>query len=432
MDTIEIKEGSSSSSSDEDEKPVIFEENEGEGENNSDGVVEFDTEVPKPKKKKLTRKELRKRRKAKKDNDRLALKLPNIVTDREKEWALLKIATLGVVQLFNAVSERQKDVEDKLVENRRKMNRHEKREMLKNFDSVDFYNRLDRVGKVKDELPDVKPEIVDDEKPSALDVSEIKTEPESDGEYCDLMDSTRLVLLFISISSVYSSNVKRDTGYIHIQLSSANLFPPSTSVPFLQFSDGVNATGTWNPQYEHASTTNQNYETTIMPLYQSYDSVGFNSGRQNPYFNSESQLQQQRLPTSQTTTSAYITSENNAQHIQNYSSVQGNNPVNISNSINNQQTRLNNTNSNAAAPEVLATQQRSGNNNVNSVKQAYDPFNSNPTSNLQSNQTILETSSDFNTTDPHANNAAFYCSPYEVFQVLTICFAAMYTLYCYS
>ncbi|CAJ0577631.1 unnamed protein product, partial [Mesorhabditis spiculigera] len=58
----------------------------------------------------LTKRELSDKRSEKQVKDLWALTKPDLVKDKERERLLRRIATQGVVQLFNAVAERQKTV----------------------------------------------------------------------------------------------------------------------------------------------------------------------------------------------------------------------------------------------------------------------------------------------------------------------------------
>ncbi|CAI5450185.1 unnamed protein product [Caenorhabditis angaria] len=85
--------------------------------------------------KKLTRKEQSMKRSLKEYRVKLALVKPDIITDREKERNLRKLATKGVVQLFNAVSDRQKTMSDAVKE---KMTARERKEARSRFDGKNF------------------------------------------------------------------------------------------------------------------------------------------------------------------------------------------------------------------------------------------------------------------------------------------------------
>uniref|UniRef100_A0A1I7U1K3 RRP15-like protein n=2 Tax=Caenorhabditis tropicalis TaxID=1561998 RepID=A0A1I7U1K3_9PELO len=107
-----------------------------------DETVAFPTIQKKKKKviKKLTRKEASLKHSVKEYRIKLAMVKPDITTDREKERNLRRIATKGVVQLFNAVSDRQKTMSDAVKEKMTARDRKEARERFdgKNFDSDKF------------------------------------------------------------------------------------------------------------------------------------------------------------------------------------------------------------------------------------------------------------------------------------------------------
>ncbi|CCD66103.1 RRP15-like protein [Caenorhabditis elegans] len=85
--------------------------------------------------KKLTKKEQSLKKSVKEYRIKLALVKPDITTDREKERNLRRVATKGVVQLFNAVSDRQKTMSDAVKE---KMTARERREARQRFDGKNF------------------------------------------------------------------------------------------------------------------------------------------------------------------------------------------------------------------------------------------------------------------------------------------------------
>uniref|UniRef100_A0A8R1HI34 RRP15-like protein n=1 Tax=Caenorhabditis japonica TaxID=281687 RepID=A0A8R1HI34_CAEJA len=102
-----------------------------------DETVAFPTIQRKKKKmvKKLTRKEQSMKKSIKEYRVKLALVKPDITTDREKERNLRRIATKGVVQLFNAVSDRQSTMSDAV---REKMTARERKEARAAFDGKHF------------------------------------------------------------------------------------------------------------------------------------------------------------------------------------------------------------------------------------------------------------------------------------------------------
>ncbi|CAJ0929466.1 unnamed protein product, partial [Mesorhabditis belari] len=118
-DKIEIYEGS-----DESEPESLLEKDDEEASPSNQIVstapeetVTFE-DAPRPKKnlqrkkklKKLTHRETMVKLSEKRERDIWGMKKPDIIKDKEKERLLKRIATQGVVQLFNAVSDRQKVV----------------------------------------------------------------------------------------------------------------------------------------------------------------------------------------------------------------------------------------------------------------------------------------------------------------------------------
>ncbi|VDD86201.1 unnamed protein product [Enterobius vermicularis] len=189
MDRIVIKEGSSSSSSESEEEstsgssdevsknevflldfqelPIKKEEEEQEEE-----VVEFpDVKPEKPKSEESSKKKLKKKAVNKKELDRIAMVLPDVVADRQRERALLKIATKGVVQLFNAVSDRQKELEKQLSNKGNTLDRSSRKRILERLGPSEFKKRLNDMGKIKEETP------VDAESPSIMNTSTVPTSP---------------------------------------------------------------------------------------------------------------------------------------------------------------------------------------------------------------------------------------------------------------
>ncbi|WKY12865.1 hypothetical protein Q1695_004014 [Nippostrongylus brasiliensis] len=79
----------------------------------------------KKRKKQLTKREISEKRRLTHDRKLLALVKPDVTTNREKEQLLKRIATKGVVQLFNAVAERQRVLAEELS---KKMTAKERRE----------------------------------------------------------------------------------------------------------------------------------------------------------------------------------------------------------------------------------------------------------------------------------------------------------------
>ena len=99
----------------------------------SDGEEEEKEEVEQ----KLVPLALRKARK--REIDSIGRKMPDVL-DRNAEKALVKIATRGVVQLFNAVREQQKDIKSKLKEAGGSFRKQEK--VFKNIDKNSFVEIL--------------------------------------------------------------------------------------------------------------------------------------------------------------------------------------------------------------------------------------------------------------------------------------------------
>ncbi|CAI4222999.1 unnamed protein product [Auanema sp. JU1783] len=108
------------------------------GENEESNVVSFHSEPRKKilkKKKKLTKRELRAKKIDKINLLSAGLVKPDVTTDKEKERLLRRIATKGVVQLFNAVAGRQKTVNTELS---KKMTMKERRAALKKLKGDNF------------------------------------------------------------------------------------------------------------------------------------------------------------------------------------------------------------------------------------------------------------------------------------------------------
>lgn len=105
--------------------------------------------------------------------DILGLRVRPSIGDYERERALKKIATKGTVQLFNAVRQQQRDVNQKLQEAGKLEYKREK--VLKNLSKKEFLNVLMNGPRAKSELVDnlVKEEEDEEEK-------DVKSEDESD------------------------------------------------------------------------------------------------------------------------------------------------------------------------------------------------------------------------------------------------------------
>ncbi|MFH4978029.1 hypothetical protein AB6A40_004738 [Gnathostoma spinigerum] len=184
-DRIVIKESTSSSSDDE----ALTTDSEDRDEEKKGELIEVpkasvsveDSEIKqKVKQRKLTKKEISERVKTKRSQRLIARVKPDIVKDREKERALIRIATKGVVRLFNAVSERQEQVSQKLSVDE-STNSKKRKKALYDLCPEKFrlkLNASDSTGKKKsksrpEKLSPVKQETDDGE------TTDIKTEPEN-------------------------------------------------------------------------------------------------------------------------------------------------------------------------------------------------------------------------------------------------------------
>ncbi|KAI6207299.1 RRP15-like protein [Aphelenchoides fujianensis] len=103
---------------------------------------------------------------------KIGLKKPNYAADREKERSLSRIATKGVTQLFNAVSERQKLIDAKLKEMEAAKTRTKRRGIVEDLKSNDFHSQLykklrpipaEKEVKTEDEEEDEGPEKMEDD-----------------------------------------------------------------------------------------------------------------------------------------------------------------------------------------------------------------------------------------------------------------------------
>ncbi|KAL1398888.1 hypothetical protein pipiens_008607 [Culex pipiens pipiens] len=114
--------------------------------------------------------------------DILGLRVRPSIGDYERERALKKIATKGTVQLFNAVRQQQKDVNQKLADAGKLEYKREK--VLKNLSKKEFLNALMNGPRAKSELvdnlvkkeEDMKDEVKSEEESGASDGDE---EPKS-------------------------------------------------------------------------------------------------------------------------------------------------------------------------------------------------------------------------------------------------------------
>ncbi|VBB32400.1 unnamed protein product [Acanthocheilonema viteae] len=141
------------------------------------------------KKLKRTKRELRAEHAAKYERDRMSMVMPDPVRDRERERNFVHLATKkmldyrGVVQLFNAVAERQKELSDVSA-----ANMTSKKRRLRGISAESFRRKLAESRIVKDGVDDTKDWLSDDqvaiksETEDDLNTSEIKTEVESNSE----------------------------------------------------------------------------------------------------------------------------------------------------------------------------------------------------------------------------------------------------------
>ncbi|VDM80073.1 unnamed protein product [Strongylus vulgaris] len=85
--------------------------------------------------KKHTRAELSEKRRLAHDKKIFGLVKPDVTTNKEKERLLKRIATKGVVQLFNAVAERQRILVEEMS---KKMSAKERRETERRLEGSNF------------------------------------------------------------------------------------------------------------------------------------------------------------------------------------------------------------------------------------------------------------------------------------------------------
>uniref|UniRef100_A0A914DI21 RRP15-like protein n=1 Tax=Acrobeloides nanus TaxID=290746 RepID=A0A914DI21_9BILA len=140
--------------------------------------VEFPREVRrkvKPVPKKLTKQEKKLKTKKTHESERAGHVLPNYAADREKERKLLHIATKGVTKLFNAVSERQKFVEEKLVE-MEKGNKAKRRDALEKLKASDLSEQLQKFGRIK---PPSKGLLAPKKEEGDINMKDVKEEEEA-------------------------------------------------------------------------------------------------------------------------------------------------------------------------------------------------------------------------------------------------------------
>ncbi|KAH7712134.1 hypothetical protein AAVH_20547 [Aphelenchoides avenae] len=131
-DTASSDAESASSSSDSDDVKAKAEKRVYDGEEEKDRGVELidieeeerrREEKPVAKKRRLTKRERTEKTKEQRSKDKLGYRKPDIAADREKERALAHIATKGVTQLFNAVAERQKYLDEQVAAQQRSVRR---------------------------------------------------------------------------------------------------------------------------------------------------------------------------------------------------------------------------------------------------------------------------------------------------------------------
>ncbi|EFO17413.1 hypothetical protein LOAG_11085 [Loa loa] len=187
MDQLEVKEvcstsgeSFSSSDGDDDDDESRITRTEMDDQN----TVVFDVGKQQKKKLKRTKRELRAEHAVKHERDRMGMILPDPVQDQQRERNFVRLATKGVVQLFNAVAERQKELNDISAAN---MTRKKRR--LRGISTESFNKTLRGSKTIKDELDNKKEDWLSDgqisiksETDDDLDTSGVKTEPESDSE----------------------------------------------------------------------------------------------------------------------------------------------------------------------------------------------------------------------------------------------------------
>ncbi|KAL3985972.1 Rrp15p family protein [Acanthocheilonema viteae] len=184
MDQLDVKEVCSisgetfSSSSEDDDESLITQRRV-----DHQKTVQFEDGKQKKKKLKRTKRELRAEHAARYERDRMSMVMPDPVRDRERERNFVHLATKGVVQLFNAVAERQKELSDVSA-----ANMTSKKRRLRGISAESFRRKLAESRIVKDGVDDTKDWLSDDqvaiksETEDDLNTSEIKTEVESNSE----------------------------------------------------------------------------------------------------------------------------------------------------------------------------------------------------------------------------------------------------------
>uniref|UniRef100_A0A914X3G8 RRP15-like protein n=1 Tax=Plectus sambesii TaxID=2011161 RepID=A0A914X3G8_9BILA len=119
------------------------------------------------------------------EKDRMFMVKPDPAADREKERKLARIATQGVVQLFNAVADRQKELESKV--GKAKESERRKRQAQNGLGSDDVKRKLKNEDPEMDEKSGggwnaLKEEYEPEDDEDGFDSSTVKDEPESDSD----------------------------------------------------------------------------------------------------------------------------------------------------------------------------------------------------------------------------------------------------------
>ncbi|KAK0411708.1 hypothetical protein QR680_005796 [Steinernema hermaphroditum] len=169
-DKVVVNDGSSSSENEEVQEVYSSDENgelsasSGEEDNaqESEKVVSFEEKVRNNSQKPLlSKRQLALKMEETKAAHKLALIKPDLVKDRERERHLSRVATKGVVQLFNAVSQRQGEM-DQLFANKGNGKR-EATEKLDKLKPESFRKKLKKDDKAEGEIkPEEADELPDD------------------------------------------------------------------------------------------------------------------------------------------------------------------------------------------------------------------------------------------------------------------------------
>ncbi|VDN07722.1 unnamed protein product [Thelazia callipaeda] len=147
---------------------------------NDEATVSFDDKKNRKKVLKRTSRQLHAQRVERNEEKRKGMVLPDPIKDRERERNLVRLATKGVVQLFDAVTERQIKLRVTGAPSLSKKRR------LRGVSPESFKRRL--AESVKDKWHGSGDEMSqngfkkESDANSDLDTSEIKTEPESESE----------------------------------------------------------------------------------------------------------------------------------------------------------------------------------------------------------------------------------------------------------